>query len=105
MEHALLIQFSLSDQGFGAGWEREVLNGLAMDIAEAVAESGVGEFDGTDVGEGEYVMFLYGEDADELLNAVEPMLVRQPWPGGVSAVKRYGPPGASEVRVAVGQVT
>jgi hypothetical protein len=103
VEQAVLIRFPLSDGGLGSACELEVLGGLSDDIADVVAESGAGEFDGHEVGEGEYLLFLYGPDADELFDAVEPLLSRQPWPGGASAVKRYGPPGAAEVRVTIGQ--
>ncbi len=102
MEQAVLVHFQLSDSGFGAPSELEVLGGLAEDLREVVAEKAVGEYDGHDVGEGQYTLYLYGPDADALFDVIEPVLVQQKWPTNVVAVKRYGPPGATEVRVAVG---
>lgn len=101
MEQAVLVCFPLSGSSFGDAWEIEILDGLTDDLAEVVAESGVGEFDGHDVGEGQYTLYLYAPDADELFERIEPLLVRQTWPGEVIVRKRYGPPGAPEVRVAV----
>ncbi len=101
MEQAVLVYFSLSDNGFGSAWEREVLAGLGDAIAEAVAEADVGEFDGHDVGEGQYTFFLYGPDADELFEVIEPLLAQQFWPAEVFAVKRYGPPGSPEAHVSL----
>lgn len=99
MEQAVLVYFSLSDSGFGSAWEREVLGGLDEDLAAAVAEAAVGEFDGNDIGEGQCTFYLYGPNADELFEAIQPLLVELNWPGEIAALKRYGPPGASEVRV------
>ena len=76
MEQAVLVYFPLSDTGFGSAWELEVLGGLGDDLRETVAEAGVGEFDGHDVGEGQYTLYLYGPNADELLDTIEPMLVQ-----------------------------
>jgi hypothetical protein len=102
LEQAVVIRFPLSDCNFGTAWELEVLSGLADDIAEVVAASESGEYDGYEVGEGEYLLFLYGLDADELFEVLEPLLCSQAWPGAVTAVKRYGPPGAPEAQVTVG---
>ena len=101
MEQAVLVYFPLSDVGFGSAWELEVLGGLGDDLRETVAEADVGEFDGHDVGEGQCTLYLYGPDADELFDAIEPLLLQQNWPRDVVAVKRYGAPGAAEVRVPV----
>lgn len=103
MEQAVLITFPLSDGDFGTKWEREMLGILGDQFAEVVSEAGVGEFDGSEVGGGEYEMFLYGPDADELFETIEPLLTGLTWPGQVVAIKRYGPPGAAEVQVTVGE--
>lgn len=102
MEQAVLVSFPLSGAGFGSAWELEVLGSLGDDLADVTAEADAGEFDGHDVGEGAYTLYLYGPDADELFDAIEPLLTRQPWPGSVTVVKRYGEPGAEEVRVVLG---
>jgi hypothetical protein len=101
VEQAVLVYFPLSDAGFGSARELEVLGGLGDDLREVIAEAEVGEFDGYDVGERQYTLYLYGPNADELFDAIEPLLVKQKWPRDVVAVKRYGAPGAAEVRVPV----
>lgn len=101
MEEAVIIIFPLSGTEFGSAWELEVLGSLGDDLADVILEAGVGEFDGHDVGEGEYTLYLYGPDADDLFDAVKPLLTRQPWTGEVAVVKRYGEPGAAEVRVSL----
>ena len=102
MEQAVLVYFPLSNTGFGTAWEHEMLRGLGDDLREVVSEAEVGEYDGHEVGEGQYKLYLYGPDADELFDTIEPLLTRQSWPAGVIAVKRYGAPGARQIRVNVG---
>lgn len=46
-------------------------------------------------------LYLYGPDPNALFDAVELLLTRQPWLGKVIVVKRYGDPGAAEVRVSL----
>jgi hypothetical protein len=104
MEQAVLVMFPLSDGEFGSPKELQILDSLGADLADVIAESGVGEFDGKDVGEGCYRFYLYGPDADALFDAIEPLLLRETWPRQVSAVKRYGPPGAPKVNIVIGEL-
>ena len=68
-------------------------------VAAAVAASGAGEYDGHEIGPDGAVLYLYGPDADRLLEVVAPVLRRGPLPAGSYAIKRYGPPGARAVRL------
>lgn len=99
MEGAVLTRYALSDGGFGSSWEHEALCGVGDGLNKLLAEGEVGEFDGHDVGGGQFTLYLYGPDPDALLAAVRPILLRHPWPQPPVVVKRYGPPGSPEVRV------
>lgn len=45
------------------------------------------------------VLYMYGPDADALWTAIDPVLRQAPLGDGSYAIKRYGPPGATETRV------
>jgi hypothetical protein len=68
-------------------------------IIEAIETAGVGEFDGNEIGADGAMLFMYGPDADALWDAVDSAVSRSALGPGSRAVKRYGPPGAREVRV------
>ena len=90
-EHALLVHIPLSDDEHGSEEEREALFEVEDQLVEAIEGAGVGEYDGNEVGGGEFVMYIYGPDADALFSAAEPILrTLQPPPGEFYAVKRYG---------------
>ena len=61
-----------------------------------------GECDGNELGGGEIRVFCYGPSADRLFDAIEPILRAERFLPGAYAIKRYGEPGAREVRVALG---
>jgi hypothetical protein len=68
-------------------------------LAKAIEESGVGWFDGIGRGIGFLDFYMYGPSADALFAVVEPLLRSfSPRPGSY-VVKRYGDPGAFEVRI------
>lgn len=70
-------------------------------LIDAIDDARVGEFDGNDVAlDGtEVILYAYGPDADALYEVMEPILKAIP-PGPKSyAIKRYGEPGAREVRI------
>lgn len=95
-EQAVIIHLKLSDPGFGARAEREQLFALEEAVAAAVARSATGEHDGNEVGDGEFVIFCYGPDADKLYAAVEPALRASSLSRGGTVVIRYGKPGARQ---------
>ncbi len=68
-------------------------------IIEAIARSGVGEFDGNAVGPDGAVLYAYGPDADALWQVIDAAVSRDNLGQGSHAVKRYGAPGAAEVRI------
>lgn len=79
------------------GWQR--VSELADRLAERMDASGAGEYDGEVVGDGSATFYLYGPDADRLWEAVAETVDLEALPEGAHAVKRYGPPGARELRV------
>ncbi len=89
-EHALIAYLSLSGTGFGNGGEFGSFQHLADELAEAIEEAGVGEFDGDEFGEGACVFYMYGPNADALFAAVEPILRKSPLAANGRVVKRYG---------------
>ncbi len=93
-EHAVLIHVAAPDNTDKFG-----LDLIEDPIIEALEATDAGEYDGNDIGPDSAVIYLYGGDADRLLDAVRPALQDAPLPDGSYAVKRYGPPGADEERV------
>ncbi len=67
---------------------------LEEQLVAAIAEAGVGEFDGNeiavDLSDGS--LYMYGSDADALFAVVQPLLVRAGLFRNVRATLRYGPP-------------
>jgi hypothetical protein len=102
-EEAVLVYIPLSDGDFGEEKEREALFELEDRLTEIIEdEAQVGEFDGNEIGGGEFILFLYGSDADALFAALEPELRRlDPPSGDFYAIKRHGPPddGVREERI------
>ena len=93
VEHAVLIRItSLTDPNSG-------LDLIEDPIIEAIESAGVGEFDGNEIGPDGATLYMYGPDADALWSAVDSAVSGTGLGSGSHAIKRYGPPGAREVRV------
>jgi hypothetical protein len=104
MAHAVIVYLKLSDDQFGHEAEREAIFELENDIAEAIEGCG-GEFDGNEFGGGECTLYMYGENADNMFNAIQPVLKASALSRGGQAKKRYGEAGdplAMEVMVPLG---
>lgn len=92
-DHAVLVHItSLQDDDTG-------LDEIEDPLIEAIEAAGVGEFDGNDIGADGAVLYMYGPDADRLWDAVETIVRAAGFGSGSYAVKRYGEPGATEVRI------
>jgi hypothetical protein len=101
-EHAVLVHLRLSDEEFGEESERDRITSLEERLESILTAKGVGEFDGSEVGMGTCTLYIYGQDADLLFEAIESTLREGSWPSGSYAVKRYGPaqdPNSKEVRI------
>ena len=74
MEQAVIVHLRFRHRGFGTQEERDAMYNLEGQLEQTIAEASVGEFDGHEFGEGECVFYIYGEDADQLFQAIEPIL-------------------------------
>jgi hypothetical protein len=105
MSHAVIVYLKLSDDQFGHEAERESIFELEDRIVGALEGPGIGEFDGNEFGGGECTLYMYGDDADRMFNAISPVLTGSPLSRGGYAVKRFGEasdPLAMEVKVPLG---
>jgi hypothetical protein len=93
-EQAVIVHLRLSGSGFGEKHDLEALFKLEEAIATSIERSSVGEHDGNEVGEGEFVIYCYGPNADALFAAIEPALRSSPLSKGATVLIRYGKPGA-----------
>ncbi|HEV8574978.1 MAG TPA: hypothetical protein VGR43_09755 [Dehalococcoidia bacterium] len=91
----MFVHVPLADN-FGEA-DMETLYSLEDDLFDRLDGSGAGEFDGNEIGGGEWVLYLYGPDADLLIGTIFPVLEQYDLPSGV--IKRYGEPGAFEQRI------
>ncbi len=102
MEHAVIAHLRLTEDKFGSERERAAVAALADDLMHAIGEKQAGEFDGEEFGDGRCVLYMYGPDADQLFETVEPIIKASPLSRGGFAIKRYGEAGdkiAVETRV------
>lgn len=86
-EQDLLVVLKLSNRAIGRAAEREQIELFADELATAVAEAGVGEFDGDELGGGECILFFCGPDLERLLGVLLPLLRRSPLCRGASIVR------------------
>ncbi|MCL5995986.1 MAG: hypothetical protein M1546_08015 [Chloroflexi bacterium] len=99
-DHCVRVILKYSDED-GTGEMVDALFNLEELVMSVVEEQEVGEYDGNDIGQGEFTMYMYGTDADRLLSAILPTLQTSSLAKSGYAVKRYGPPeeGVKEIRV------
>jgi hypothetical protein len=93
-EHAVVVHFSYGST------DLKPLFALEERLESAIAQAAVGEYDGNEVatdGSDGY-LYMYGPDADALLQAVKPILEGASFMRGAKARLRYRPPqtGAKE---------
>ena len=96
-DHCVRIEFPYVDTNLDA------LVGLEKALEQAIADAGVGEFDGNEIGEGLAILFMYGADADTLLRSILPVVQSSLLLARGTVIRRYGPPdkGVREVRNAL----
>ena len=68
-------------------------------LVAALANTGLGEFDGNEIGGGETKLYLYGPDAERLFAHLEPILTAYPLCRNARVVIRRGRPGAPQREV------
>ena len=97
-QQAVLVYIKLLKGPWGGPDERRALERLEDRLEEVIDESGVGEFDGNEVGEGFWRLFTYGSNADRLFDVIVPIVRSWTVPPGSYVIKRYGQPGEEEHR-------
>lgn len=100
-EQALIITIPLHEKTGNAD-ELKRLYALEDQLTVTIKESGAGEYDGNEIGEGVFTIFIYGPSAERLLSVVRPILKAFHAPAGSHLIQRYGKPGAKQERVEIG---
>ena len=77
-EQDLLVVLQLSGRDMGTITECDTLENFAEQLEAAILEAGVGEYDGNEIGGGEYILFFCGPDIDALIAVLRPLLARSP---------------------------
>jgi hypothetical protein len=95
-DQAVIIHLRLSNGKFGSKAEVDKLFKLEQEIAAAVERTRVGEEDGNEIGEGEFIIFCYGPNGDRLFAVIEPILRKSVHAKGARVVIRYGEPGSRQ---------
>ena len=75
-EQDLLVRLPLSNRALGVAKEREELDALANELADAVEAAAAGEYDGDEFGGGDCTLFFTGPDAARLFAVLQPLLRR-----------------------------
>jgi len=96
---ALIIHLRLSDNNAGTPEERKKIFELEDRMINVIDKSGAGEYDGNEIGGGEFTMYVYGRSAERLWGIVAPVLKTFGPRAGSYLIKRYGKPGAKQERV------
>jgi len=98
-QHAVQVFIPLSTDGMGTDEDWHWLEELEDQLDDQVNQEQVGELDGNEIGEGEWCLYLYGQNADALAATVLSVLRGWPVPTGSYLLKRYGDTGAAVVRI------
>jgi hypothetical protein len=94
-EQAVLVHLDgvrLSDEVY----EQHDLATLEDQLASAIEQRGLGEYDGNEVGAERTTLYMYGPDAEKLFAGVEPVLRAYPLCRGAHVAIRHGGPGSSQ---------
>lgn len=83
----LLVVLKLSNRQTGTPTEQAEIDQLGDELGELVLDSGVGEFDGEELGGGECTMFFCGPDVQALIDVLRPVLRRSPLTRGAQFVR------------------
>jgi hypothetical protein len=98
-EQAVIVHVPLSDAKWGTKADFDHFTAVEDELQAAIAKAKCGEYDGNEIGQGEFVFFMYGPDADRLFSIVGPILRRDERVRAGFAILRYGPPDAKSRRI------
>jgi len=94
-EQAVIIHFKYGST------DLKPLFALEDKLESTVKGAGVGVLDGDEIAndgrDGD--IYLYGQNADRLFDAIRPVLMASPFMKGAQVTRRYGPPGESTRQV------
>jgi|SRR5882724_5270094 len=93
-EHAVIVYLRVSASASKGDLDK--LFKLEEEVASAIERAHAGEHDGNEIGGGEFTIYCYGPNGDELFAAIEPVLRKSPYSAGARVVVRYGKPGARQ---------
>jgi len=100
-EQALIITIPLHSGKQGNADELKRLHALEDQLIVAIKDSRAGEYDGNEIGEGVFTIYIYGPSAERLFSVVRSILREFRPPAGSYTIKRYGKPGSKQDRVAL----
>jgi len=86
-ERDLLVVLRLSNRQMGTNEERAEITLLADQLAAAVEQAGVGEYDGDEYGGGECILKFWRPDEGALLSLLRPFLQRSHYARGAHFVR------------------
>jgi len=91
-DHAVIIAFRYGSTNLDRLFE------LEDQLVQAISEAGVGEYDGNEIAVdgSDGTLFMYGPDADRLLQVVEPIVRACSFMKGAHVRRRYGGPGSDD---------
>ena len=88
-EQAVILRSTFdSGEDFGTGEEVETLQALEGELSDALEEQGF-DCDGYEIGEGEFILYCYGSNADEMLAIIKPRIKKYPF-AWYNITLRYG---------------
>lgn len=86
-EQDLLVVLPLGNRHMGTQVERQAIEAFAEQLAAAIEQAGVGEYDGDELGGGQCTLFFCGPDVDRLIAVLRPLLQRSPLCRGAHFVR------------------
>src|ERR1700733_7923997 len=100
-EQALIITIPLHSGTANTDEQNKQLYALEDRLIVAIKESVAGEYDGNEIGERVFTIYIYGPREERLFSVVLPILKKFRPPPGSYVIKRYGKSGSKEDRVAL----
>ena len=89
-EQMVEAHLKLKDNAYGSDEERQSYQAIEKSLSKAVLDKKVGEFGGRQFGNGFCRLTFYGQDANKLAGAIEPILREQKPAKGSFLLKRFG---------------
>ena len=89
LEHAVIVSIKVPEDEAASQMFMDKIAEVEEQLLVAIAEAGIGEFDGNEFGDGFCRLYLYSDDADHLLQPVLPIMRMHALPGS-HVTTRYG---------------